>query len=242
MQYKKKFLSVTLYIDVRARLLYCYLMIKQQSISLSDGNAKLVKTSGEAYKVIGFGIPADLAFNGMNTCRGAGACRAVCYAKAGAYLFPNVASAKRANLDATLSDTFTADMVAALRRRRSYNTVRIHDAGDFYSQEYFAKWCAVARALPGHKFYAYTKALDIDLWIDKPDNFQVVQSLGGQFDRLVDLNRSHSRIFASEAARLAAGYVDGNVNDIPAIEGVTRIGLVYHGVRKLTLPQVRYFG
>ena len=220
--------------------MYSHLMMKP--ISLSDGNTKLVKTSGEVYKVVGFGIPADLTFNGINTCRGAGACRSVCYAKAGAYLFPNVVTAKRANLDATLADTFAADMVAAIRRRRSYNTVRIHDAGDFYSKEYFAKWCAVARALPGHKFYAYTKALDLDLWTDKPDNFQVVQSLGGVFDRLVDLNRSHSRIFASEAARVAAGYVDGNVNDIPAIEGVTRIGLVYHGTRKLTLPQVRYFG
>jgi hypothetical protein len=133
-------------------------------------------------------------------------------------------------------------MVAAIRRRRSYNTIRVHDAGDFYSQEYFAKWCEIARALPDHTVYAYTKALDLDLWTDKPDNFQVVQSLGGIFDRAVDMNRSHSRIFASHEAREAAGYVDGNVNDIPAIEGVTRIGLVYHGTRKLTLPQARYFG
>ena len=214
----------------------------KRAISLSDGNAKLVKTSGEVYKGTGLGIPPDFAFNRINPCPGPGSCRAVGYAKAGTCLFHNVVAAKRANLDASLADTFAADMVAAIRRRRSYNTVRIHDAGDFYSQEYYNKWCAVARALPGHKFYAYTKALDLDLWTDKPDNFQVVQSLGGVFDRIVDLNRSHARIFSSHEAREAAGYVDGNVNDIPAIEGVTRIGLVYHGIRKLTLPQVRYFG
>jgi hypothetical protein len=31
-------------------------------ISLSKGNAKLVKTSGVEYKVIGFGLPADHNF------------------------------------------------------------------------------------------------------------------------------------------------------------------------------------
>ena len=215
-------------------------------ISLSEGNAKLVKTSGETYKVIGFGIPADYQFTDSdgtvrNTCPAACACKNPCYGKQGRYLMRNVIDAKHMNLMASMTESFVDDMVALLKRRRSYNVVRIHDVGDFYSQAYYNKWCAIARALPDRIFYAYTKMLTLDLYTDKPDNLRLIQSLGGKHDKILDLTRPHSRIFSSDEARIAAGYIDGNVNDIPAIEGIIRIGLVYHGNRKLTLPQVKYF-
>lgn len=214
-------------------------------ISLSKGNAKLVKTSGEEYKVIGFGIPADHNFQDssgqtVNTCPGATACRSVCYAKQGRYLMPNVMQARQDNLSASLSETFVADMVKALTRARTYNVVRIHDSGDFYNQTYFDKWVAIAEALPQRIFYAYTKNHTLNM-ANKPDNLRVVRSLGGRWDKLVNLTESHSRIFASEQAREAAGYIDGNKSDIPAIEGEVKIGLVYHGVKKLTQAQQAYW-
>lgn len=214
-------------------------------ISLSQGNAKLSKPNGTEYKIIGFGIPADFDFtlNGesYNTCRGAAACKGVCYAKQGRYLMPSVRDARLRNLEASLSSNFVTEMVEALKTKPSYNTVRVHDSGDFYSEQYLQKWYDIARKMPQKYFYAYTKALDLDIWTDKPSNFQIIQSLGGVYDRLVNYDLSHSRIFSSEEARDKAGYVDGNVNDIPAIEGVTKIGLVYHGRKKLTLSQVNYF-
>lgn len=210
-------------------------------IKWSKGNTKLEKTSGGAYNVIGFGIPADHTFNGLNTCPGASACKAVCYAKQGRYRMPNVANSKLNNLEETLKASFVTNAVESLKKEKRYDTVRIHDAGDFYSQEYYDQWIDIARALPEHIFYAYTKALHLDLYSNLPENFRIVQSLGGKYDNLVDMNKPHSRIFATEAARLSAGYVDGNVNDVPAIEGDINIGLVYHGVKKLTLPQINYF-
>ena len=86
-----------------------------------------------------------------------------------------------------------------------------------------------------------TKSLHLDLWSGKPDNFRIVQSVGGKMDSAVDIKRPHSRIFADHGARRAAGYVDGNVNDGPAIRGERRIGLVYHGQRNLTPAQSAYF-
>ena len=154
---------------------------------------------------------------------------------------PNVYNAKLNNLKASVLPSFVDDTVAAIKARRTFNTVRIHDAGDFYNQRYYNNWCDIARRLPDHIFYAYTKALNLDLYSGKPDNLRIIQSLGGKHDGLVDMSRPHSRIFASDDARIAAGYVDGNVNDLPAIEGIVNIGLVYHGVRKLTLPQVKFF-
>lgn len=208
-------------------------------------NEKLVKTSRGRYNVVGFGTVADHDFkdqNGekRNTCEGALACRGVCYAKQGAYVFPVVRKARMRNLKMSLRKNFVSKIVADLLRMRKVNTVRLHDAGDFYSQEYLEKWFAIAEALPHITFYAYTKSLHLD-FKRCPKNLRITQSLGGKFDKLVKLGKPHSRIFASHKARMAAGYKDGNRSDIPAIEGVVKIGLVYHGNKNLTDSQEKFF-
>ena len=207
-------------------------------------NEKLAKTSGGVYNIVGFGLPADKDFDvdGVkhNTCPGALACRAVCYAKQGGYLFPLAIAARKHNLEYSLSPDFASGVVIDLLRMRSVNTVRIHDSGDFYSQEYFDKWCQIAKALPNKTFYAYTKSLTLDL-SGAPDNFKVTQSLGGKHDNLVNLSKPHSRIFSNHDARIAAGYVDGNIDDSPAIEGIQNIGLIYHGNKNLTESQEKFF-
>jgi hypothetical protein len=215
-------------------------------VSLSTGNAKLAKTTGDGeYKVLSFGLPADMDFTNsdgetVNTCPGAASCRAVCYAKQGRYAMESVARPRRNNLEESMKDSFVDSVLSALARKPSYNVVRVHDSGDYYSQEYFDKWVAIASARPDVIFYSYTKNHRLDM-SNRPSNLRIVRSLGGRWDRLVNLEESHSRIFASHAAREAAGYANGNVNDVPAIEGMTRIGLVYHGTRKLTQAQAAYF-
>jgi hypothetical protein len=218
------------------------------SIKWTLGNAKLEKTSGGKYKVLGFGITADATFvdnagNTVNTCPSALACKGVCYGKQGRYVMPNVANARSHNIGETLSPTFVDSASSDLTHYASkgYNVVRVHDVGDFYSQAYLDSWYAIARKLPNMTFYAYTKSLNLDLWTNKPSNFQLVQSLGGVYDKILDYSLPHSRIFSSEEGVRAAGYVDGSDSDIPAIEGITNIALVYHGTRKLTVSQSKYF-
>jgi hypothetical protein len=208
-------------------------------------NEKLAKTSGEEYNIIGFGLPPDYNFvdasgTAHNTCPGALACAGVCYAKQGGYRYPNSIAARDHNLAFSQSDGFVAGIVSDLRRKRKINTVRIHDSGDFYSQEYFDKWCAIARALPRLTFYAYTKSLHLDL-TGAPVNFKVTQSLGGKYDAGVNLAASHSRIFSTHEDRERAGYIDGNIDDSPAIRGLVQIGLVYHGNKNLTASQKKFF-
>lgn len=215
-------------------------------VKWTKGNEKLLKDNGGTYNIIGFGIPADHDFilkgEKVNTCPSALACRGVCYAKQGRYTMKNVVNARMHNLSLSVSEFFVQVVIADLKRMRNVNTVRIHDSGDFYNQEYYNKWCDIAKALPLITFYAYTKTLDMDIWTNKPDNLKITQSLGGKHDNLVNLNMPHSRIFADDEARINAGYVDGNVNDVPAIEGIVQIGLVYHGQRNLTESQKKYFG
>ena len=206
------------------------------------GNAKLVKTSGEAYRVLGFGIPADMSFDGGNTCPGANACRGVCYAKQGRYIMAGVKNARLHNFNASRSDMFVLDATKDLNRLvKRYNVVRLHDSGDFYSQEYLNAWKLIADTFPEVIFYAYTKSLHLDIESNKPANLRIVQSLGGKYDAKINMTLPHSRIFSTDADRIAAGYIDGNVSDIPAIEGEINIGLVYHGVRKLTAAQNDFF-
>jgi hypothetical protein len=220
-------------------------MAKAYNAKWTNGNEKLNKPNGDVYRIIGFGIPADFNFeqNGetINTCPAALACRAVCYAKQGRYAMINVINSRKHNLDISLLPDFVNMVAADLERFRKVNTVRIHDSGDFYNQEYYDKWCDIASMFPEITFYAYTKTVNIDLWTNKPDNLKITQSLGGKYDNLVNLEMPHSRIFSDDAARINAGYVNGNTNDVPAIQGLVKIGLVYHGQKNLTDSQKKYF-
>jgi hypothetical protein len=213
----------------------------------TEGNSKLQKTSGADVRVLGYGIPADfnfeLAGEIMNTCPGALACRGVCYAKQGSYTWAAVKAARKHNLDAFIADpeAFVAGAIADLERlTRRYRVVRVHDSGDFFSQSYLDAWCRISGAFPGVVFYAYTKSFHLD-WNALPANFHVTQSMGGRFDVDLDFDFPHARIFATHEDRIAADYVDGSESDWPAINGDTRIGLVYHGNKNLTDAQRKYF-
>lgn len=218
-----------------------------------EGNAKLLKSSKGKYRVLGFGIPADHNFTvkgeKLNTCPQALACKGVCYAKQGRYAMPNVANARKHNLKLSLRPTFVKHIIADLSQmvvkskvcKKPYNVVRLHDSGDFYSQEYLNAWATIAATFPHVIFYAYTKSLHLDMSAI-PANLRITRSQGGRLDKLINLGLPNSRIFASHAARKRAGYVDGNLSDIPAIEGKTSIGLVYHGNKHLTPAQEKFFG
>lgn len=66
--------------------------------------------------------------------------------------------------------------------------VRIHVAGDFFSEAYMMAWIQVAKLHPSTHFYAYTKSLRI--WArlrDRfPPNLAITASRGGRYDRIID--------------------------------------------------------
>lgn len=202
----------------------------------SRDNSKLAKLG-----TIGFGIPAFASETGFKTCPMAGACAGYCYARQGAYTFPVVKAARESNLRETQNTaSFTAKAMSDLRNMRKVTTVRVHDSGDFYSQEYLNAWYAIARAFPDIVFYAYTKSLHLDLWSKKPRNFRIIQSVGGVMDDDINTRRPHSRVFPTDYARRQAGYGDGHITDTLAIRGARKIGLVYHGTANLTPAQEKY--
>lgn len=191
---------------------------------------------------IGFAIPALTSEDGFQTCPGAGACAALCFARRGWYTSPQVEPLLEHNLQVlrtTPSEVLVDKLVEDITRRSSYRVVRWHVAGDLYSQAYLDLIYEVARRLPDRRHYAYTKCLHLDLWTNKPENFVIVQSEGGRYDHLIDPAKPTARIFPSVEALVRAGYSNAQHSDLPAASGDPRIGLVFHGgvltdtVRKL---------
>ena len=205
------------------------------NLKWSFGNSKLAKLD-----TVSFNIPAFRSADGFETCPKAGACATLCYARQGRYMMPNVAATREFNLRIVRGDLqqFVVWATEDLQRIKN-KIVRVHDSGDFFSQAYMDAWFEIAGRFPEKKFYAYTKSLHLDR-SRQPENFQIVQSVGGLMDADIDPTQSHSRIFETHYQRRKAGYVDGNINDKPAILGKQKIGLVYHGQKGLRPGQRRW--
>jgi len=198
-------------------------------LNWSTRNSKIKKTN-----TVAFSLPAIAA------CPQAGICASVCYATQGRYIMRNVIKTRESNFDKARSPEFETMLREDLGKLGKFGSVRIHDSGDFFNQEYLNTWAQIATENPTKIFYAYTKSLHLD-FSKLPKNFHVIQSQGGKLDHAIDLEKPHSRIFSSHEARKRAGYVDGNIDDSPAITGETKIGLVYHGQKKLTENQLTVF-
>ena len=161
-------------------------------------NQDLAETSRtEHVAVWGWSIPALAARldDGriVKTCPAAGICAHACYARRGRYRFRNVSSRHQANLTRLLDDPvgWQRDMTDEIARKRRPCAIRIHDAGDFFTDDYLDAWCDIAAAAPDVTYYAYTKEISRYRRIRArrgswPPNFVIRLSYGGREDHLID--------------------------------------------------------
>ncbi len=195
----------------------------------------------------------------VNVCPQAGACVKVCYARNGTYLFPKVRAAHVRNLEAVLGDlnTWTTAMLNELTRRKyrasgeprlpdlprdhlsehvarlldiGAPAVRVHDSGDFLSDEYLLAWLTIATLTPDVLFYAYTKEVSRFRRVAAgaaPDNFLWVYSTGGREDHLLDRDVDrHADVFPDAAAIEDAGYYSQDAHDLLCVLAPSnRIGI-----------------
>jgi len=195
-------------------------------------NTKLKKTSKiTGMRVYNFGIPAFQDEEGKRTCPFAGACAKFCYAQKGAYVWSNVSPAFQFRYLATKCDSFVDKMTAEIVKKR-VDILRVHDSGDYYSNEYIDKWMTIARALPHVRFYSYTKSIPLFLDRDIPSNFDIIFSEGGTRDNLIDYDKHrHARIFNDYDAMDQEGYVNAMDSDLMATKWFNqshKVGLVMH--------------
>lgn len=111
-----------------------------------------------------------------------------CYAASAENLFRNIRVSRWRNFD-MLKGKSIAEMAELISYSlpRAAVLVRIHQSGDFFSQNYFDAWLQVAKDNPTHIFYGYTKALNF--WVTRlgqiPNNLRLVASYGGRFDDMI---------------------------------------------------------
>lgn len=195
----------------------------------------------------------------VNVCPQAGACVKVCYARNGTYNFPAVKAAHVRNLERVRDDLngWVVDMLNHLGKKKfrpkgtprlpdldrghlspavadlldaGAACVRIHDAGDFFSEEYLLAWLAIASHTPDVLFYCYTKEVGLFKRVVEPgapDNFAWCYSTGGRQDHLIDKTVDyHADVFADEEAVEAAGYYSQESSDLLCVVAPSnRIGI-----------------
>lgn len=111
-----------------------------------------------------------------------------CYSASQEVLFTGVYNLRKGNFDA-LRGKSAKEMFSILESALPKNAgvIRMHAAGDFFSQDYFDAWLALAKLNPDILFYGYTKALPY--WVNRigmiPENFILTASYGGRRDGLI---------------------------------------------------------
>jgi hypothetical protein len=209
---------------------------------LTNGNREL-----RADGIFTWTLPALAAklSTGKNllVCPSAGVCAQLCYARSGTYNFSNVKKAHTRNLESIVDDPegwknqLTNELKA--KRYQGGKSVRIHDSGDFFTEQYFLLWLDIAKENPHVFFYAYTKEVAMVKKHELPHNFVIIFSMGGTQDHLVDKEKDrHADVFPSIEALEEAGYSDQEESDLLAATlPTTKIGIVVNNIPHLKKKQ-----
>ena len=127
-----------------------------------------------------------------------------CFSASQEVQYTNVYNSRKHNFD-MLRKLSCGEMVDIINQSLPTNAgiVRIHVAGDFFSQQYMEAWYTVALLNPNILFYAYTKSLRFWLAINEfpvLHNFVLTASYGGTHDHLIDeFNLRSTKVVFSEA-------------------------------------------
>lgn len=124
------------------------------TITMSLGNGKLDRS------VLIFNLPSVI------TCPNNDLCKNECYARKAEKLYPTVLPCRNENWESAKLDNFEQRMLKIIHKaviKHNVKAVRVHESGDFYSQEYADKWQRIAQTCKGYLgkdlvFYAYTKS------------------------------------------------------------------------------------
>jgi hypothetical protein len=168
----------------------------------------------------------------FNTCPSAGECAPMCYARKGTYRFSNVLNAHMRNLMLILESLpeWERAMSRELDHPKFHDAhVRVHDAGDFFNDQYLEAWLRIITDHPHTVFYCYTKEVGRFRRIVEPrtlPNFRYVYSYGGRQDSAIMDSDRRCDVFPSNESLEDAGFHDQKDSDLLAIYGPTEVGIV----------------
>jgi hypothetical protein len=212
--------------------------LKERPKKLLSQNSELRPDGIYNWTLPAFAIKLNNGKN-FNVCPNAGACASFCYARNGTYLFKNVRGRHIQNLEYILEEPkrWFAHMYNEVNQPKMLNKyVRIHDSGDFFSEEYLKMWLLIASLTPQVTFYCYTKEVALFKEVvepDCPENFRYLYSMGGKEDHLINKETDrHADVFPDDAAILDAGYGNQDASDLLAITLPTnKIGIPANNIK-----------
>jgi len=111
-------------------------------------------------------------------------CKKYCYAKKAERYYKNPFISRMTNTFDTLKATFIDEMKKAITHKDS-KYIRIHESGDFYSQEYLDKWFKICEAFPNKQFLVYSQMFNLD-WTNKPQNMIVYWTIWPDTEAIPD--------------------------------------------------------
>ena len=127
-------------------------------VYISQGNRRM--------SVPTFSLPAE------KTCPGSThLCRKYCYSKKAEKAWKNVLPCRMNNMYESNSNKFVDNVVKIIKKRKP-KYFRIHESGDFYSQDYLDKWFEIIEKCPEVTFLAYTQCYNMN-FSHKPDNLNL---------------------------------------------------------------------
>lgn len=146
-------------------------------LTLSEGNKKLKAVNENKFLI--WSIPA------VATCPNRTAlCERYCYAMKAQRLYPNTKNSRIESYQESLSNDFVTNMINTIQYyldKKSFvgKTVyfRIHESGDFYSQEYVNNWIEIVKQFPAVHFMGYTKSVQFFKGIELPQNLVIRYSI-----------------------------------------------------------------
>lgn len=113
--------------------------------------------------------------------------------------------------------------------------VRIHDSGDFFNTNYLYEWLRLADKFSEILFYAYSKEVTMleEARPDLPPNFQIIYSMGGKQDHLVDKETMrHADVFPDVQAIEDAGYMSQDESDLLCVLlPTTKVGIPQNNIK-----------
>lgn len=127
-----------------------------------NGNKKLVNNDKVRYIIWNLPAVKTCPFRTIH-------CEDGCYALKAERMYPSVTPSREKNYNDSLKDDFSVRMIETIayyRNSKAFKNkliiVRIHESGDFYSEEYAKKWVEVINYFRNDstiKFLCYTKSL-----------------------------------------------------------------------------------
>jgi hypothetical protein len=163
-----------------------------------------------------------------------------CYSASQEAVYPAVYAKRKRNFDKMRSFkdvTSMADHICS-ELPKNAGIIRIHDAGEFFNQNYMMAWARVAFRNPNLLFYAYTKALNwfVDLQLNGliPSNLLITASRGGRLDHLIDQHKLKEARVVYSVDQASKMSLDIDNDDSHAAHPAFRyqsFALLIHGVQ-----------